>query len=75
MQAAAGGDGIGGVSGVFGFLVLGLEEIDVAAAGNVERVTASADPTAGVAKEWFLAVANGAKEHGVIRGSVREKRD
>jgi hypothetical protein len=38
-------------------------------------VTAAADPATSVAEERFLAVANGAKEHGVIRESVREKED
>lgn len=70
VQAAAGGDGIGGVAGVFGFLVLGLKEVNVAAAGDVERMAAAADPEAGVAEERFLAVANGAKEHG---GSSRKR--
>jgi hypothetical protein len=38
-------------------------------------VAGTADPTAGFAEKRFVTVANGALEHGVIRGSVREKRD
>jgi hypothetical protein len=38
-------------------------------------MSVAADPPAGIAEKRFVTVANGALEHGVIRGSVREKRD
>lgn len=41
-QAAAGGDGCGGIAGVFRTAILGLEEVDVADTGQVEGMALGA---------------------------------
>jgi len=62
VEIAAGGDGGGGVAGIFGAAVLGLEKVDVAGAGDVEGVVVGAGEAGGLAGEGGVTVADSAEE-------------
>ena len=62
-EAAAGVDCFGGVARVFGPAVLGLEEVDVAAAGNVEGVKPGAGVGVAGPGEGLAAAPDGTEEH------------
>lgn len=56
-------DGFGGVAGVFGPAVLGLEEVEVAAAGDVEGVMPGAGVGVAGPGEGLAAAPDGTEEH------------
>jgi hypothetical protein len=63
VEAAAGGDGWGGIAGETGAAILGLKEVEVAAAGEIKAVTGGAGIATGLREKGETAAANGAKEH------------
>src|SRR5712691_7895114 len=64
MQPAPRCDGSYAVTRSLGPALLRLEQIDVSAARNVERMPARTEPPALLARERQLAAADGAEEHG-----------
>ena len=63
MQTPAGGHSFGGVSGVSRSAVLRLEQVEVAAARDVERMSVRAEEAAVVSLERQMACADGTEEH------------
>lgn len=75
MQATSGGNGFGGIAGLFGAAVLGLQQVDVTAAGDVEGMALRAEELFAVAKQRLVAVADGTEEHPVeCSGQMRKVR-
>src|SRR4051812_34778385 len=67
MQAPARREGSRGVARIFRSAILGLQQIYVAAPGDIERMALRADQASLIAHQWLVAMANGAEEQAGTR--------